>query len=275
MVTAQDEGLCRTTGPLRSVPMTDHDPVLLTATPRPGVRLLTMNRPAQRNALNGDLINDLGAALSAAQDDDSIFVVVLTGADPAFSAGLDLKSLGDGSLKITLDPWIALQKVTKPTIAACNGAAATGGLELALCCDFILAGSNARFADTHAKVGLVPGGGMTPLLTERIGLPRAKEMSLTGRWVYATEAEQIGLVNRTVPADQLLDHALATAEQIAGGDRRALTAILKLYDDGAGTPRSDWLKMERSRFAEWRVSAEQIESRRDGIIKSGSSAGSA
>ncbi|MCB0974688.1 MAG: enoyl-CoA hydratase [Actinobacteria bacterium] len=255
--------------------MTDDNPVLLTETPRPGVRLLTMNRPAQRNALNGDLINALGAALADADADESIFVIVLTGADPAFSAGLDLKALGDGSLNITLDPWIALQKVSKPTIAACNGAAATGGLELALCCDFMLAGSQARFADTHAKVGLVPGGGMTPLLTERVGLPRAKEMSLTGRWVDAVEAEQIGLANRTVPADELVDYALDTAEGIANGDRRALTAILALYNDGAGTPRADWLKMERQRFAEWAVSADQIESRRSDVIKSGSSATSA
>jgi enoyl-CoA hydratase len=172
------------------------------------IATITLNRPEARNALSGPLIKDLRAAVRAAQDDDSVSVIILTGADPAFCAGLDLKELGGGSSTLTstapkADTPVAsrgpLPPGPKPVIGAINGAAITGGFELALACDFLVASDRARFADTHARVGIQPWWGLTVLLPQAIGLRRAREMSATGNFCDAQRALDWGLVNHVVP----------------------------------------------------------------------------
>src|SRR2546427_2101957 len=175
------------------------DDVLLSETDG-GVRTPPLNRPAARNALSAELITRLSAALAQAEADDGVAAVVLTGTDPAFCAGLDLREVGTGGIDLgfVLDlersPWWVLGAMRTPVIGAVNGPAITGGLELALQCSFLVASERAAFGDTHARVGVHPGGGLTGLLPQAIGLRRAREMSFTGNFVTATEAERIGLV---------------------------------------------------------------------------------
>ncbi|HEY4375916.1 MAG TPA: enoyl-CoA hydratase, partial [Acidimicrobiales bacterium] len=171
------------------------DVVLVETTDR--IATVTLNRPQQRNALSSELIRELRRALRGAQADDAVDVIVLTGSDPAFCAGLDLKELGAGGSALadsgaTGDAVRAdrgpFPKGDKPVIGAVNGAAITGGFELALACDFLVASEHARFADTHARVGIQPGWGLTVLLPQAIGLRRAREMSATGNFVDASTA---------------------------------------------------------------------------------------
>ena len=164
--------------------------------------------------------------------------MIVTGADPAFCAGLDLKELGSsgGNLSIGESGAPISQHnrnfwptIDKPVIGAVNGPTATGGLELALQCDFLVASDRARFADTHARVGVVPGGGMSTLLPARIGYAKAIELSLTGRFVDAEEALVLGLVSSVVAHEQLLDHAKQIASEIVATDPTARRQILLLY----------------------------------------------
>src|SRR5437764_8338894 len=167
-----------------------------------GVAVVTLNRPEARNALNSELLRALPEALQQCDDDERVAVIILTAADPAFCAGLDLKQLGSVDSQIsgrseatratTSAPWPSL---SKPLIGAVNGPAVTGGFELALNCDFLVASERARFADTHARVGIMPGWGLSVLLPQAIGIRRAKEMSLTGNFMTAAEAYDFGLVN--------------------------------------------------------------------------------
>src|SRR3954453_3810194 len=164
------------------------------------VATVTLNRPAARNALNRDLRAAIPRAVKQLEADDSVDVLILTGADPAFCGGLDLKELGSGEHDISAsvgserDRQGPLPRITKPIIGAINGVAVTGGFELALACDFLIASQNARFADTHARVGVQPGWGLTVLLPQSIGLRRAKEMSTTGNVIDAHTALTWGLV---------------------------------------------------------------------------------
>jgi enoyl-CoA hydratase/carnithine racemase len=148
------------------------------------VRVVTLNRPEARNALSVALERQLAAALLSADEDENVACIVLTGSDPAFCAGLDLKELGSGTAAATLSendsPFAVLWAMHTPTIGAVNGACMTGGLELALACDFLVASERARFGDTHARVGFTPAGGMSVLLPQAIGLRKAREMSFTG-----------------------------------------------------------------------------------------------
>src|SRR3954469_24764234 len=167
-----------------------------------GGAVVTINRPEARNALDGAPVPDLAAALSAADADDSVDAIVLTGADPAFCAGLDLKELGStgGILGGGRGKTEAARRggpippLKVPLIGAINGPAITGGLEIALNCDFLVASERALFGDTHARVGLQPGWGGAVLLAEAVGVRRAREMSFTGNFVGAEEALRIGLV---------------------------------------------------------------------------------
>src|SRR5215208_5410641 len=172
-----------------------HDDVLLTET-ADRVRTLTLNRPYARNALSSALRKQFFTALRDAEADDSVDVVILTGADPVFCAGLDLKELGDTTELPDISPkW---PPMTKPVIGAINGAAVTGGLELALYCDILIASESARFADTHARVVRLP---------QKVGVGMARRMSLTGDYLSATEALGTGLVTEVVPHDELLPAA--------------------------------------------------------------------
>jgi len=249
-------------------------PVLLTET-SDNVRVLTLNRPEARNALSSELLGRLVEALHAAEADADVHCVVLTGTDPAFCAGVDLKEAGTRGLPApdVVDPensvWWVLHAMDTPVIGAVNGPAITGGLELALQCTFLVASERAVFGDTHARVGLHPGGGITGLLPQAVGLRRAREMSLTGNFVDAAEAHRLGLVNHVVAHDRLLPTARRLAADIAAGDPRTVVALNDTYRAVAALPLGDGLALERDRFATWEYDPAGIEARRRAIQERG------
>ena len=244
------------------------------------VAVLTLNRPAARNALSSELLAALPEAMAAADANDDVDVIVLTGADPAFCAGLDLRELGSsgnnlraGSPQATEwnTPWPA---TTKPVIGAINGAAVTGGFELALNCDFLVASEKAKFGDTHARVGILPGWGLTVLLPQAIGFRRAREMSMTGNFMGADEALAFGLVNHVVPHDELLAFTLGLASDIAGNDQRSVRAIRREYADISGSIYDEGLRIEARTAKEWNsrrggFDPAEVEKRRAAIIERG------
>jgi enoyl-CoA hydratase len=202
------------------------------------VATITLNRPDARNALNGDLLDELTQAVATADVDDAVDVLVLTGADPAFCAGLDLKAVATGDPRLLgTAPTTAMPvpdrgpfgTLAKPLIGAINGYAITGGFEIALACDFLVASENARFADTHARVGLQPWWGLTVLLPQAIGVRRAREMSSTGNFIDARTALDWGLVNHVVPHDELLPFTHKLAADVVSGNQPAIRRILTTY----------------------------------------------
>jgi enoyl-CoA hydratase/carnithine racemase len=202
------------------------------------VRLLTMNRPAARNALSPALIGALYTELCEADEDPSVRAVVLTGADPAFCAGVDLKEaqrLGSVYFEQFKNQSCIRQtgEMRTPIVGAINGAVFTGGLEMALGCDFLIASERAVFADTHARVGILPGGGMTARLPHVVGAAMARRLSMTGEVVDATRAERIGLVTEVVPHDQLLTRAVELAGQIAEVPGPIMAGLKEIYVTGA------------------------------------------
>ena len=247
------------------------------------VAVVTLNRPEVRNALNAELRRRLREAMEELEARDDVDVVVLTGADPAFCAGLDLKELGtvgdpgtdvDGSARGPGSRRGPIPPMTKPLIGAINGVAVTGGFEVALACDFLVASERARFADTHARVGIMPGWGLTVRLVERIGAARAKEMSITGNYVGAREALRIGLVNHVVPHDELLDFCRGLAADCLTIDQEAIRRMLATYDEiVALTAEAAWEVEGRAGDA-WlreRFDPAAIEARRQGVIERGRS----
>ncbi len=238
------------------------------------VRTLRLHRPEARNALTAALIRDLGEALRAAEADVGVAAVVVTGTDPAFCAGLDLKELGASGANVALaghdaDPWQVLRRMTKPVIGAINGPAVTGGLELALGCDFVVASERAVFADTHARVGAMPGGGMTPLLQQAVGLRKALEMSLTGNFVDAAEALRIGLVNEVVPHAELAGRAARLAADIAGCNPALVRKLKATYREAAATTVDEAWNVERREFRAWRLDPAEVERRRAAVTERG------
>ncbi|MEN3223500.1 enoyl-CoA hydratase [Mycolicibacterium porcinum] len=202
------------------------------------VRILTLNRPQARNALGRELIEELYAALDDADADDAVRVVVLTGTDPAFCAGVDLKEAQTLGMEYFTE-FRSHNCITKtgelrtPIIGAINGATFTGGLEMALGCDFLIASERAVFADTHARVGILPGGGMTARLPHVVGAAMARRLSMTGEVVDAARAERLGLVTEVVPHDQLLARALELAGQIAEVPSTTMCGLKEIYTRGA------------------------------------------
>jgi enoyl-CoA hydratase len=202
------------------------------------VRMLTMNRPAARNALSPALIRALYTELREADDDPSVRAVVLTGADPAFCAGVDLKEaqrLGPSYFELFQTQNCIRQtgEMRTPIVGAINGAVFTGGLEMALGCDFLIASDRAVFADTHARVGILPGGGMTARLPHVVGAAMARRLSMTGEVVDAARAERIGLVTEVAPHDQLLTRAVELAGQIAEVPAPIMAGLKEIYVTGA------------------------------------------
>ena len=198
---------------------------------RDGVATITLDRPHARNALNGALVAELDAALTRAQDSPAVAAIVLTGADPAFCAGLDIKEfnrLGGPPAGVN-DLIQRVPTLAKPTIGAINGPVMTGGLELALGLDLLIASERAHFGDTHAKVGILPGGGMTARLPRAVGACLALDMSFTGRLLDADEALRHGLVSRVVPHEELLPTAHDLGATIAARDARIVRELKKLY----------------------------------------------
>lgn len=202
------------------------------------VRVLTMNRPQARNALSHDLIRALYAALKEADADEGVLAVVLTGTDPAFCAGVDLKEAARDGLKYfeefrSQSCITAVREMRTPIVGAINGATFTGGLEIALGCDFLVASERAVFADTHARVGILPGGGMTARLPQVVGLSMARRMSMTGEVIDAARAERIGLVTEVVAHETLLERALELAGQIAEVPGPTMLGLKEIYTEGA------------------------------------------
>jgi len=219
------------------------------------VAIVTLNRPDARNAISPDLAEQLPACIRRADDDPSVRAIVLTGADPAFCAGFDLRDVGSGKKKGT-NPhpgfWGALPPTRVPIIGAINGAAVTGGFEIALACDFLIASDRARFADTHAKVGMIPGWGLTVVLPRLIGAGRARRMSVTAEFIDAQRALEWGLVTEVVEHSRLLDRALEIAATIAANNGPAVSAIRDLYDEVAPLGHGDEaFAVENRRAREW------------------------
>ncbi|ACC40352.1 enoyl-CoA hydratase [Mycobacterium marinum] len=233
------------------------------------VLTLTLNRPQSRNALSAALRDQFFAALAAAETDDDVDVIILTGADPVFCAGLDLKELGGQSALPDISPrWPAL---TKPVIGAINGAAVTGGLELALYCDILIASEQARFADTHARVGLLPTWGLSVRLPQKVGVGLARRMSLTGDYLSATDALRAGLVTEVVEHQQLLPAARQVAASIVGNNQNAVRALLASYHriDESSTAQGLWLEATAAR--EFRTSGDDIAANREAVLNRGRS----
>ncbi len=254
-----------------------------------GVALVTLNRPEARNALSSELIRTLKRVVGEADVRDDVDVLILTGADPAFCAGLDLKELGrdGGPLKRAPDAGTGGDEsaagprgrgstlpTSKPIIGAVNGVAVTGGLELALNCDFLVASERARFADTHARVGVHPLWGLTVLLPQAVGIRRAREMSATGNFVDARTALEWGLVNHVVAHDELLPTARRLAADIVSSDGRAVRAILATYEEASRVPGGQAWDVEfraAAAFHRGGVDPEDIERRRRGVVDRGRS----
>lgn len=240
-----------------------------------GVAVVVLNRPARRNALTATSMVALADTMTALDADETIGAIVLTGADPAFCAGLDLTQLSADAGNLRIDetgrPWPRLRT---PVIGAINGVAVTGGLELVLHCDFAIASDQARFADTHARVGVMPGWGLSMLLPQAVGLRRAKQMSLTGNYVTADEALAWGLVNRIVPHGELLTAARGLAGDVCSVDRTAAATLLTLYDDNAADQIASGLRREYVLAREWRdgvFRSDAVAERRDAVQARGRS----
>ncbi|UNK79089.1 enoyl-CoA hydratase [Sphingopyxis granuli] len=244
------------------------------------VATVTLNRPEAMNALSRALRAEFAAAMRGLAADDGIRAIVLTGAgERAFTAGLDLKELGadTGNLGAANaegadeNPVKAIELCPQPVIGAINGVAITGGFEVALACDILIASTNARFADTHARVGVMPGWGLSQKLSRLIGLGRAKELSLTGNFLGAEAARDWGLVNRLVAPEDLLPAAQALARDIASADPAMVRAYRALIDDGYALPYGEALALEhaRSSAANRTVSADAVEARRLAVMKRG------
>ena len=247
----------------------DTDVLLVETTDR--IRTLTLNRPAARNALSSELRSRLFAALREAESDDDVDVVILTGADPVFCAGLDLKELGDTTELPDISPkW---PPMTKPVIGAVNGAAVTGGLEIALYCDILIASEQARFADTHARVGLLPTWGLSVRLPQKVGVGMARRMSMTGDYLSADEALRTGLVTQVVEHAELLDTARRIATSIVGNNQKAVRSLMASYHHIDEAQNSAALWMEASAAREWMksTSGDDIAASRGSVIERGRS----
>ena len=249
------------------------------------IATITLNRPDARNALSSEVLSLLPILMRQADASDDVDVIVLTGADPAFCAGLDLKELGSTGGNIRAADQRAggadarpsasgargpFPAVTKPLIGAINGVAITGGFELALNCDFLVASERAKFGDTHARVGVMPGWGLTVLLPQAIGVRRAREMSFTGNFLSADEAFQLGLVNHVVSHVDLIPFTRSLAHDIVGNDQAGVRQIKKTYAE-ITRDQPGW-DIEARDSIEWRrtmFSPDKVAERRDGIMSRG------
>ncbi len=218
------------------------------------VALIRLNRPKQLNALNDALMDDLGAALAAFDADDDVGCIVLTGSDKAFAAGADIAAMAEKTFMqayredfITRN-WERMRSVRKPVIAAVAGYALGGGCELAMMCDFIIAADTAKFGQPEIKIGIIPGAGGTQRLPRAIGKSKAMDLVLTARLMDAAEAERAGLVARVVPADKLLDEALAAATAISAYPQHTVMMAKECVNRAFETTLSEGLLFERRAF---------------------------
>ena len=244
-----------------------------------GIGTITLNRPEARNALSSELLAALPIAFDFLEADEATDILVLTGTDPAFCAGLDLRELGDSNGNIRTDGNNASKgpfpERTKPLIAAVNGVAVTGGFELALACDFIIASERASFADTHARVGVMPGWGLSVLLPQAIGIRRSRELSLTGNYLDASRAYDWGLVNQVVKHQDLMGTVRGLAQDIRTNDQPGVRQLLKTYDLTSSTNVETAWGIENEMGQDWLkhsgFTAEKVAERREAIQNRGRS----
>ncbi|WP_298832143.1 enoyl-CoA hydratase [uncultured Piscinibacter sp.] len=216
--------------------------------------LITLNRPKQLNALNDTLMNEFGQALKAFDTDETIGCIVVTGSEKAFAAGADIGAMATWSYMdvyktdyITRN-WETIRSVRKPVIAAVAGFALGGGCELAMMCDFIIAADTARFGQPEIKLGIIPGAGGTQRLPRAISKAKAMDMILTGRMMDAAEAERAGLVSRVVPAAELLEVALAAAQQVCEFSGPSVMMAKECVNRAYEGPLADGVMFERRLF---------------------------
>jgi enoyl-CoA hydratase len=229
------------------------------------VGIITLNRPKQLNALNGQLMVELGQALKAFDADESIGCMVITGSEKAFAAGADIGAMATYSFAdvykndyITRD-WETIRSIRKPVIAAVSGFALGGGCELAMMCDFIIAADNAKFGQPEIKLGVIPGAGGTQRLPRAVGKAKAMDLALTGRMMDANEAEKAGLVSRIVPLDKLMEETLGAALMICGYSQLATMAAKESVNRAFESGLSDGVMFERRLFHALFATADQKE----------------
>lgn len=237
---------------------------ILTDTRGP-VGLITLNRPDALNALNGQLMDELGDALGVYEAEDAIGAIVITGSDKAFAAGADIKEMQSKSyMDVYLEDfitanWETTTRVRKPVIAAVRGYALGGGCELAMMCDFILAGESAKFGQPEINLGVIPGAGGTQRLTRYVGKAKAMEMCLTARMMGAEEAERAGLVSRILPDDELVEEAVKVATRIAGLSRPSVMMAKESVNKAYETMLRDGVMFERRLFHSLFATEDQTE----------------
>ncbi len=221
---------------------------------RDAVGLITLNRPQALNALCAALIDELAEAVDDLEDDEAIGAIVVTGSEKAFAAGADIKEMQDKSYMdvykgdFITKGWERLSKTRKPTIAAVAGYALGGGCEVAMMCDMIIAADSAKFGQPEITIGTIPGSGGTQRLTRFVGKSKAMDLCLTGRMMDAEEAERAGLVARVVPADKLIEEALAVAGKIASLSGPAVMMAKEAVNRAYETTLSEGILFERRLF---------------------------
>jgi enoyl-CoA hydratase len=218
------------------------------------VGVITLNRPKQLNALNDALMDELGAALQAFDADPALGCMIITGNDKAFAAGADIGAMASWSYMdvymseyITRN-WETIRQIRKPVIAAVAGFALGGGCELAMMCDILIAADTAKFGQPEVKLGILPGAGGTQRLPRAVGKAKAMDLCLTSRFMDAAEAERSGLVSRVVPADKLMQEALAAAQQIAGMSQPIVKMIKESVNRAYEVPLAEGILFERRAF---------------------------
>ncbi|MEH6551726.1 MAG: enoyl-CoA hydratase [Pseudomonadales bacterium] len=241
-----------------------------------GYAIVSLNRPDHMNALSRQLRGDFVDAFAQCAADDSIRVVIVTGIGKAFCAGFDLKELSSGATDNAAQEADnkmarAMEQFDGPIIAAVNGHAITGGFELALACDVLIASESARFADTHARVGILPGWGLSQKLARMIGVSRAKELSLTGRPLFAAEAYEWGLVNHVLTAEDLMPKAVEMAEAMLACVPHIIVQYKKMIDESQNRALKEALVWEEAIAIEsaQEAAAEMINMRRKDVVDKG------
>ena len=227
---------------------------LITVTTQARVGIVTLNRPKQLNALNDQLMDEMGKALKAFDTDENIGCMILTGSEKAFAAGADIGAMAKYSFAdaykgdyITRN-WEQIRNIRKPVIAAVSGFALGGGCELAMMCDFIIAADNAKFGQPEIKLGIIPGAGGTQRLPRAVGKAKAMDMALTARMMDAQEAERAGLVSRVVPLERLMEEALGAASMICEFSQIAVMAAKESVNRSFEGTLNDGIMFERRMF---------------------------
>ena len=240
-------------------------PELITVRTEGRVGIVTLNRPKALNALNDQLMDEMGAALKAFDADDGIGCMIVTGSEKAFAAGADIGAMATYSFAdaygqdfITRN-WEMIRSVRKPVIAAVSGFALGGGCELAMMCDFIIAADNARFGQPEIKLGIIPGAGGTQRLPRAVGKAKAMDLALTGRMMDAQEAERAGLVSRVVPLDKLMEESLGAALMISEFSQLATMAAKESVNRAFESNLNDGVMFERRLFHALFATADQKE----------------